>query len=114
MEVKTAEQLKAAVDAAVAEKKLLLVRFTAEWCPLCVHAKTEVEACQRSFGVSAVTVDVGEAADLAEELEVSKLPRVMLYSRGTRVADVVGRSEGSVTEACRAFVFAEGVSQDDF
>lgn len=106
------EELDAAVRRADEGGKLLLVRFTADWCPLCVHAKTEVEACQREFGAHAVTVDVGESTELSEELEIGKLPRVFVYSRGARVVDVVGRSEGAVTEACRKFVFASGVATE--
>ena len=106
-------ELDTQMRSAGAEKKLLLVRFTADWCPLCVHAKEEVEACEKAFNVRVATVDVGTSLELAEQLQVAKLPRVMIYFDSKQVADVIGRSEGAVTDVCKKFVFSNGVAQDE-
>ena len=108
------EELDAAVAAASRAKALLLVRWTAPWCPLCADTKLEVEDCVRAFGASACSVDLADAGELALAHGVKRLPRVFVYSEGKCVADVVGRKEGAVRDACREHAFATGVANDDF
>lgn len=105
-------EIDAAILQAQSEQKLLIVRFTAPWCRLCEGAAKEVEVCQRDFAALVVVVDLAEAGELGAENGVRKLPRVFVYSGGSRVADVEGAREGAVRDACKEHAFVGGVAGD--
>ena len=75
-----------------ANANLVLVKFGATWCPPCRAIDSELAQLKKTHesAVKVVKVDVDEHPDLAEEYNVSSIPRLLLFHDGEVVDDRTG------------------------
>ena len=76
----------------LARPGLMLAKFGAPWCPPCREVDRELAqlAAAGDVGAEIVTVNVDDEARLAEEYQISSIPRLMLFQDGHKVKDHVG------------------------
>uniref|UniRef100_A0A7S3MX70 Thioredoxin n=1 Tax=Strombidium inclinatum TaxID=197538 RepID=A0A7S3MX70_9SPIT len=79
-------------DALLKTDKLVVVDFTASWCPPCqmIAPKFAELADQVTEKATLVKVDVDENADTAEECGISCMPTFQFYKGGEKVHEVQG------------------------
>jgi thiol:disulfide interchange protein len=82
--------LSSALDEARAQRKLVIVDFSASWCPPCIAMKHEVwpdakVAATVSKGFVAVRVDVDHDNGLSDKYDVSGIPAVLVLDASGRV-----------------------------
>merc|ERR1712124_206587 len=77
-----------------AGSKLVVVDFTASWCPPCQRIKPIFEAMATEHAdVVFVKVDVDENAETAEACGISCMPTFQYYKDGKKVDELQGASE---------------------
>mmetsp|Transcript_19422 Transcript_19422/g.27453 ORF Transcript_19422/g.27453 Transcript_19422/m.27453 type:complete len:107 (-) Transcript_19422:269-589(-) len=82
---------------ALSNEKLVVVDFTATWCPPCRMIGPKFEAMAEKYpNAEFVKVDVDEAQDVAEEVGISAMPTFQFYKDGERVDELVGASESKL------------------
>ena len=79
-------------DAALKSDKLVVVDFTATWCPPCQMIGPKFVALAEELGdtVDLVKVDVDENADTSEACGISCMPTFQFYKGGAKVAEIQG------------------------
>ena len=84
-----AEQFGALVDRAPG---LVLVDFTADWCPPCRRLAPDIDALASEYAGSlmVVKVDADEQPDLTARFGVRSLPTLMFFRDGEIVERMVG------------------------
>nr|XP_002132022.1 thioredoxin-2 [Ciona intestinalis] len=92
-----AEFNKALADAG---NKLVLVDFHALWCGPCKMIAPTVKELANTHADKLVVlkVDVDEAADVAEQAEISAMPTFIFYKNGKQVATFKGANKEKLTE----------------
>ena len=72
--------------------KPVFVDFMADWCGNCELILPTLEGKAAELGDAAVflKVDVDENEDIAEEYEVTSLPRMIVFKKGAKVAEMFG------------------------
>lgn len=81
------------------ETKLVIIDFTATWCPPCrmigpIFEKMAEEYTDAVF----VKVDVDDASEIAEACGISAMPTFQFYKGGAKVDDLCGANEGKLKE----------------
>ena len=86
------KHLQTAIDRAKKEKKFLLLRFTAKWCPGCIRYETEVfsnkdyKKISKGFITNKIDVDLYENFELSEKFKIAGIPTlVVLDSYGNEI-----------------------------
>lgn len=90
-------------DAALAEKKTMVVDFWAVWCGPCRMLAPIVEQLSGEYEgkVEFVKVDVDENMELAQRYSIVSIPCVMVFKNG----EAAGRSIGYTTkDSLKAFI----------
>ena len=82
---------KAEFDEELKGDKLVVVDFTATWCPPCQAIKPKFHALAESEqGAVFVAVDVDENAETAEACGISCMPTFQFYKGGEKVREMQG------------------------
>merc|ERR1712227_224938 len=91
---------KADFDATLKENKLVVVDFTASWCPPCQRIAPIFEAMATEFADSAtlVKVDVDKNAETAEAVGISCMPTFLIFKDGEQVDKLEGASEQGIRD----------------
>merc|ERR1712159_817622 len=77
-----------------AGSKLVVIDFTASWCPPCQRIKPVFEALSVADSDCVfIKGDVDENSETAESCGVSTMPTFMYYKNGEKVDELVGASE---------------------
>ncbi|WP_146577942.1 thioredoxin family protein [Neorhodopirellula pilleata] len=76
----------------VNQDKLVLVKFGATWCGPCRSVDQELKslAGELPADVEVLKIDVDENPDLAQEFQITGIPRMLLVRSGEVVADETG------------------------
>lgn len=79
-------------DEIVNQDKLVLVKFGATWCGPCRSVDEELESLAGNLpeDVEVLKIDVDENPDLAQEFQITGIPRMMLVRSGEVLADETG------------------------
>ncbi|SMP65387.1 thioredoxin [Neorhodopirellula lusitana] len=79
-------------DQVVSQDKLVLVKFGATWCGPCRQVDAELNSLNASLpaDVEVLKIDVDENPELAQQYQISSIPRLMLVRNGSIVDDKVG------------------------
>src|SRR5687768_11808988 len=85
----------AALERAKAEKKLLLLDFTASWCAPCKKMEKDTWAAEDvrkwlAENALAIQIDVDEQKELAERFKIEAMPTVIALRDGAEFDRVVG------------------------
>ena len=81
-------------DNCIKDNKLVVVDFTATWCPPCQRIKPVFHALPNEFPeITFVQVDVDENADAAGKAGVQCMPTFKFYKDGAEVDKLEGASE---------------------
>lgn len=92
-QVNTGEQFKEEVES----KKLVLVSFTADWCPGCRTAAPQFATLSRDISnVGFVKINVDTSPELAKEIK--SIPTFKLYKEGKEVGSFVGFNKVEILE----------------
>merc|ERR1712224_901866 len=76
-----------------ANGKLLVVDFTASWCPPCKMIAPHFDRLSKENpDVIFIKVDVDDAADVASELEISSMPTFKFFKSKVEVSSFSGAS----------------------
>merc|ERR1719197_334606 len=85
--------------ALMAEEKLVVIDFTATWCPPCRMIAPKFEAiANETPDAIFVKIDVDEASELAEECKISAMPTFQFYKGGAKVHEFSGASEAMIRD----------------
>jgi thioredoxin 1 len=76
----------------VSEHELVVVDFSAEWCPPCRALAPVLEELAREMGgkVSFARIDVDRSKEIANELNIERVPTLLLFKGGMLVGRIVG------------------------
>ncbi|KAK0576653.1 hypothetical protein LWI29_021167 [Acer saccharum] len=89
------EQIQKGIDS----KKLIVVDFTATWCPPCrMMAPFFEELAKKMTDVIFLKVDVDELKTVAEECDVQAMPTFMYFQEGKVVDKLVGANKPRLQE----------------
>ena len=85
-------------DAALAEGKLMMVDFWADWCGPCKMLAPVMEALDRQYAgrVTVGKVNVDEEGELAIRYGVMNIPTVIFFKDGKEIGRKVGVQPASV------------------
>jgi thioredoxin 1 len=77
---------------------LVLAKFGAPWCGPCVEVDAELDILEESNGdqLTVVRVNVDEEPALAEDYEISAIPKLLLFKDGKQINEWLGYEEASV------------------
>ncbi|MBX7097400.1 MAG: thioredoxin family protein [Myxococcaceae bacterium] len=89
----------ATFDAEVASAPLVLVKFTAAWCPPCRALQPTLEAVAKDRpGLQVLSVDVDEQQATAQRFGVRALPTLLVFRGGQVAGQVVGNQSRAAVE----------------
>ncbi len=79
-------------DALLKTDKLVVIDFSASWCPPCQMIAPKFDELANQLGDKAILakVDVDENADTAEDCGISCMPTFQFYRGGEKVHEVQG------------------------
>mmetsp|Transcript_14570 Transcript_14570/g.16692 ORF Transcript_14570/g.16692 Transcript_14570/m.16692 type:complete len:106 (+) Transcript_14570:103-420(+) len=83
----------------MSKTKLVVVDFTASWCPPCkMIAPIFEKMAEDNEDCEFVKVDVDENSDVASLCGISAMPTFLLYKGGEKVAEMAGANEAKLME----------------
>jgi len=83
----------------LSETKLVVIDFTATWCPPCKKIGPFFESLAPKYtGVEFVKVDVDDAADVSAKCDIQCMPTFQVYKNGVKIDELQGASEEKLTE----------------
>ncbi|RLN14461.1 hypothetical protein BBJ28_00007001 [Nothophytophthora sp. Chile5] len=99
IEITTPEEF----NAAIGEKKLTVVQFSAPWCGGCKMVAPKVkELMEKEFAdVKFLKVSAEELEDFCEEIDVDSFPTFRVYKNGEVAADYVSSKFDKVEKFIR-------------
>lgn len=68
----------------------IIVDFWAEWCGPCKMVAPVLEAISEENNVRLLKINVDEETELADALNITSIPVIMLYNNGEKVKHIVG------------------------
>ena len=97
-------QTKAEFDEAIKGDKLVIVDFTATWCPPCQMIKPKFHelAEANSDSYTCVAVDVDANAETAEACGITCMPTFQFYKSGDKVDELQGANYDAIVEKANA------------
>merc|ERR1712232_130126 len=94
---------KAEFDEAIKGDKLVVVDFTATWCPPCQMIKPKFhELAEKETEVVFIAVDVDENAETAEACGITCMPTFQFYKGGAKVDELQGANYDGIVEKVNA------------
>ncbi|KAJ4769482.1 Thioredoxin [Rhynchospora pubera] len=95
--VSSAQHFKEKVEEAKGAKKIVVIDFTATWCPPCRFIAPVFEALSKQFpDVVFLKVDVDEQKEVAQEYNVSAMPTFAFLKDGVKVDEIIGADKTSL------------------
>ncbi|KAK0535187.1 hypothetical protein OC834_001611 [Tilletia horrida] len=80
-------------------EKVVLLDFTATWCPPCHMLAPHLKSVVNRKGTDLLVVDVDKEPELSQRFKVRAMPTVVAYRRGQEVSRFVGaQSEAQVEQ----------------
>ena len=67
-----------------------IVDFWAEWCGPCKMVTPVLEAIAEENNARLLKINVDEETELANALNITSIPVIMLYSNGEKVKHIIG------------------------
>jgi thioredoxin 1 len=67
-----------------------IVDFWAEWCGPCKMVAPVLEAISEENNVRLLKINVDEETELADALNITSIPVIMLYTDGEKVKHIIG------------------------
>ena len=102
-ELKTLDEYKAAIT----NSPMLVVDFTATWCPPCQRIKPIFEGFATEYpDVTFVKVDVDENSEAAQEAGVQCMPTFKFFKNGAESDKLEGASKDQLVEKIQALIAA--------
>ena len=94
-------------DAAIADSKLVVVDFYADWCGPCKIIGPKLEAMSEKYKdeVAFFKVNVDELEEVAEECKISSMPTFLFYQNNGKVGEVIGASEDKIVAEIEKYTF---------
>ncbi|XP_010500182.1 PREDICTED: thioredoxin H5-like [Camelina sativa] len=87
------------VKAANESKKLIVIDFTASWCPPCRFiAPVFAEMAKQFTNVVFFKIDIDELQSVAEEFKVEAMPTFIFMKEGEIVDRIVGAAKDEILE----------------
>jgi thioredoxin len=82
---------------ALSSEKIVVIDFTAVWCPPCKMIGPIFEAMAKDFpNAELVKIDVDDAQELSSQCGIRAMPTFQVYKDGAKVDEVTGASEQAV------------------
>lgn len=78
------------VKVAFDEGKVVVVKFTADWCGPCKRIQPDLEKVGAETGAVLVCIDVDDHSDYAQEHGVTSIPAMVVKKRGFAGQMIVG------------------------
>merc|ERR1712183_785756 len=95
--VKKMEEFEALMK--LSDTKLVVIDFTATWCPPCQMIKPFFESLPKDFpSVEFVKVDVDDAADVSAKCGIECMPTFQFYKNGTKIDELQGASKDKLKQ----------------
>ena len=70
--------------------EVILVDFYATWCKPCTVLAEKLEEFASTSDTKVFKVDIDESKELAKKYDIKKLPTLIVFSAGKKVADKIG------------------------
>ncbi|KAL5778084.1 hypothetical protein ACOSP7_011010 [Xanthoceras sorbifolium] len=107
----TVETWKEQIQKGIDSKKLIVVDFTATWCPPCrLMAPFFEELAKKMADVIFLKVDVDELKTVAEEWDVQAMPTFMYLKEGKLVDKFAGANKVRLQELAEKHAVATAVA----
>lgn len=94
-------------DKVIAETEIVIVDFTASWCPPCKMIKPVFEELakehQDNAKIKLIKIDVDENSETSEACEIKSMPTFMVYKNGEKVEEWGGANEAKLREKVKEY-----------
>lgn len=77
-------------DEFIANNKIAIVDFWADWCGPCKMMKPVLESFEQETGIVVGKIDADANQELSEKFNVSSIPTILVLENGVPVHQVIG------------------------